>query len=290
MIKISPVDPAEAYFAATNTHPTPQALEEKREEMGLNNPIYLQYFNTVKRIFMLDFGNSYMRNRSVLEEIKDRVPVTLQLGFISVFITIVVSIPVGFITAIRKNGFIDHLSRIIAFLGASIPAFWFGYLLILIFAVKLNLFPIEGIGTWQHLVLPSITLAMPFIVQYTRMLRVNMLEHIEEPSVLYAKTRGIHDCIIMVKYVLRNAIGPVITGLGMNLGMLMTGTIMVEVVFSIPGFGRYFIDAIFNRDMPVIQCYVLMSAILYLVCNLIADMIQMYMDPRIVKKGVRYKR
>lgn len=289
MIKVSPVDPAEAYFAATNTHPTPQGLEEKREEMGLNDPIFIQYIDTVKRISMFDFGQSYMSNKPVLEEMKERVPITLQLAFISILITMIVSIPLGFTAAVRKNGIVDHISRIFAFIGASIPTFLIGYLLILLFAVKFSFFPIEGVGTWQHLVLPSLTLAMPFIVQYTRMLRVNMLEHIEEPSVLYAKTRGIHERIIMVKYVLRMAIGPVITGLGMNLGLLMTGTIIVEVVFSIPGFGRYFIDAVFSRDMPVIQCYVLMSAILYLLCNLVADIIQMYMDPRIVKKGVRFK-
>ncbi|MGE8203414.1 ABC transporter permease subunit [Heyndrickxia sp. NPDC080065] len=285
MIKLSPVDPAEAYFAASNTHPTEEALQQKREEFGLNKPLLIQYVNAVSNIVQLNFGQSYMTNKPVLDEVKVRLPTTIQLAICSILLTIIVSIPIGFISGIRKNGLIDHISRLFSFIGASIPSFWFGYLLMLFFSVKLDLFPVQGTGTWLHLVLPSITLALPFTVQYSRMLRSNVLENIEQPPILYAKMRGIHDLIIMLKYVLRMAIGPVITGLGMNLGMLLTGTIIVEVVFSLPGFGRYFIDAIFNRDMPVIQCYVLLSAVIYLLCNLVVDIIQMFVDPRIVKKG-----
>ena len=287
MVKASPVDPAEAYFAATNTHPTAQALEDKRQEMGLNKPIFLQYVDTVKRVVQLDFGDSYMTKRPVTEEMRERLPITCQLGMLSILLTFLISVPLGFYTALHKNGIVDHGTRFLAFIGASMPAFLVGYLLVVFFSVKLDLLPIEGVGTWQHLVLPTFTLALPFIVQYTRMLRANMLEHLDEPAVLFARTRGLTERVIMVKYVLRMAIGPVITGLGINLGTLMTGMVIVEVVFSIPGFGRYFIDAIFSRDMPVIQGYVLLAAILYLLCNLVVDLIQMYIDPRIVKKGVR---
>lgn len=285
MVKMSPVDPAEAYFAASNTHPTPQALEEKRQEMGLNKPIFLQYVETVKKVVQFDFGDSYMTKRPVIDEIRERLPVSFQLGLGSIILAFLISVPLGFYTALHKNGFVDYSTRFLAFIGASMPVFLVGYLLIIVFAVKLAILPLEGVGTWQHLILPMITLALPFIVQYTRMLRANMLEHMHEPAVSFARMRGLKERIIMVKYVLRLAIGPVITGLGINLGTLMTGMVIVEVVFSIPGFGRYFIDAIFNRDMPVIQCYVLLSAVLYLVCNLIVDILQMYIDPRIVKKG-----
>lgn len=286
MVKASPVDPAEAYFAATNTHPTPQALEDKRQEMGLNKPIFIQYVDTVKRMVQLNFGNSYMTKRPVVEEMRERLPVTVQLGFLSILLTLIISVPLGFYIALHKNGFVDYTTRCFAFIGASMPAFLVGYLLVVVLSVKLDLLPIEGAGTWQHFVLPTITLALPFIVQYTRMLRANMLEHLDAPSVLFARTRGLTERVIMVKYVLRMAIGPVITGLGINLGTLMTGMVIVEVVFSIPGFGRYFIDAIFSRDMAIIQCYVLLAAALYLVCNLVVDVIQMFIDPRIVKKGV----
>ncbi|MED3648748.1 ABC transporter permease subunit, partial [Halalkalibacterium halodurans] len=172
-----------------------------------------------------------------------------------------------------------------AHLGASIPQFWLGYLLIFFFSVKLNLFPVEGRGSWAHLVLPTVTLSLALIAIYTRLLRASVLEQMQESYVLYARTRGIKEKVIMVKHVLKLAISPVITGLGMNVGKLLTGTIIVEQVFSWPGFGRYFVDAIFNRDIPVIQCYVLLAACLFIVCNLIVDLVQLVMDPRISLKG-----
>jgi nickel transport system permease protein len=148
----------------------------------------------------------------------------------------------------------------------------------------MDLFPVEGIGTWQHLVLPSVTLALPLIAMYTRLLRTSILENLQEPYVLFARTRGIKEKTIMAKHILRIAISPMITGLGMNLGKLLTGTIIVETVFSWPGFGRYFIEAIFNRDIPIIQCYVLVAASLFILSNLMVDLIQMYIDPRISRK------
>jgi nickel transport system permease protein len=193
-------------------------------------------------------------------------------------------VPLGFLAGIKRNSIIDHFSRLLSFFGASIPTFWLGYILVFFFSVKLNLFPVEGIGTWQHLVLPSITLALPLIAMYTRLLRASVLENLQEPYVLFARTRGIKEKMIMTKHVLRMAIPPMITGLGMNLGKLLTGTIIVESVFSWPGFGRYFIEAIFNRDIPVIQCYVLIAASLFILSNLMVDLIQMYIDPRISRK------
>lgn len=157
------------------------------------------------------------------------------------------------------------------------------------FSVKLDLFPVEGTGTWKHLILPSVTLAFPLIALYTRLLRASVIENLQESYVLFARTRGIHEKIIMGKHVLRIAISPMITGLGMNLGNLLTGAIIVEAVFSWPGFGRYFIDAVFNRDVPVIQGYVLLAAGIFLISNLIVDLIQMYIDPRISRKGRQYQ-
>jgi nickel transport system permease protein len=147
------------------------------------------------------------------------------------------------------------------------------------------LLPVEGRGSWLHLVLPTLTLSLALIAIYTRLLRASVLEQLQEPYVMYARTRGIKGRIIMVKHVLKIAIAPVITGLGMNVGKLLTGAIIVEQVFSWPGFGRYFVDAIFNRDIPVIQCYVFLAACLFIICNLIADLVQLYMDPRISLKG-----
>ncbi|WKA60363.1 nickel ABC transporter permease subunit NikB [Planococcus shenhongbingii] len=285
LIRLSPVDPAEAYLAAAHIHPTEEVLAEKRQEFGLDQPLLMQYFHTVKEIAQLDFGNSFVTNTPVWQEVAARMPATIQLAVSSILLAIAISIPLGFLSAIYKNSLIDHFSRLLSFLGASIPQFWLGYLLIFLFSVKLDLFPVEGRGSWQHFVLPSMTLSLALIAIYTRLLRASVLEELEQVYVLYARTRGIKERAIMVKHVLKIAILPMMTGLGMNLGKLLTGTIIVEQVFSWPGFGRFFVEAIFNRDIPVIQCYVVMAACLFILCNLIVDIVQLYMDPRISIKG-----
>ncbi|MCF2132078.1 nickel ABC transporter permease subunit NikB [Strepomyces sp. STD 3.1] len=284
MIHLSPVDPAEAYLTAAHIQPTDEVLDQKRHEFGLDQPFFIQYVNSIMKICQLDFGISYVSNKPVLDEVIYRIPSTVQLAIGSLLIAVLVSVPLGFLAGIKRNSIIDHFSRLLSFLGASIPTFWLGYILVFFFSVKLNLFPVEGIGTWQHLVLPSITLALPLIAMYTRLLRASVLENLQEPYVLFARTRGMKEKMIMAKHVLRMAIPPMITGLGMNLGKLLTGTIIAESVFSWPGFGRYFIEAIFNRDIPVIQCYVLIAASLFIISNLIVDLIQMYIDPRISRK------
>lgn len=285
LIHLSPVDPAEAYLAAAHIQPTAEMLEQKRQELGLDQPLFVQYIQSLIKICQLDFGISYLSNKSVWQEVVYRMPTTIQLAFSSIFAAVLVSVPIGFLAAVKKNGVVDQFSRILAFFGASIPQFWLGYLLIYLFAVKFNLFPVEGAGTRMHLILPSVTLALPLITIYTRLLRISVLENLQDSYVLYARTRGIHERVILIKHVLRIAILPMITGIGMNFGKLLTGTVIVESVFSWPGFGRYFIEAIFNRDIPVIQCYVFLAACLFIICNLIVDIVQMYMDPRISWKG-----
>ncbi|EFV76663.1 hypothetical protein HMPREF1013_03208 [Bacillus sp. 2_A_57_CT2] len=284
MIHLSPVDPAEAYLTAAHIQPTDEILTQKRHEFGLDEPFLIQYVNSIIKICQLDFGISYVSNKPVWDEVTYRMPATIQLALGSILIAVFVSVPLGFLAGVKKNSLIDHFSRFLSFLGASIPSFWLGYIFIFFFSVKLDLFPVEGIGTWQHLVLPSITLALPLIAMYTRLLRASVLENLQESYVLFARTRGIKEKTIMAKHVLRIAISPMITGLGMNLGKLLTGTIIVEAVFSWPGFGRYFIEAIFNRDIPVIQCYVLIAASLFIISSLFVDLIQMCIDPRISRK------
>lgn len=286
LIRFSPVDPAEAYLAAANIHPTDEILAEKRHEFGLDQPLLVQYVQTVKDVVQLDFGNSYVTNTSVWQEIATRMPATIQLAVSSIILSLVISVPLGFLAAVYKNSLIDHLSRLLSYLGASIPQFWLGYVLIFLFSVKLDMFPVEGRGTWQHFVLPSITLSLALIAIYTRLLRASVLDELENVYVVYSRTRGIKEKTIMVKHVLRIAISPMLTGLGMNLGKLLTGTIIVEQVFSWPGFGRFFIEAIFNRDIPVIQSYVVLAACLFIICNLIVDLVQLYIDPRISRKGM----
>ncbi|MHC8970066.1 nickel ABC transporter permease subunit NikB [Priestia aryabhattai] len=289
MIHLSPVDPAEAYLTAAHIQPTDEILAQKRHEFGLDQPFFIQYVNSIMKICQLDFGISYISNKPVWNEVIYRIPATVQLAIASILIAVFVSVPLGFLAGVKKGSVIDHFSRLLSFFGASIPTFWLGYILVFFFSVKLNLFPVEGIGTWQHLVLPSITLALPLIAMYTRLLRASVLENLQQPYVLFARTRGLKEKTIITKHVLRIAISPMITGLGMNLGKLLTGTIIVESVFSWPGFGRYFIEAIFNRDIPVIQCYVLIAASLFILSNLIVDIVQMYIDPRISRREGQHR-
>lgn len=285
LIHISPVDPAEAYLTAAHIYPTPELLAQKRHEFGLDQPLLTQYAHTIQKIAKLDFGTSYLTNKPVWDEVKLRLPATAELAFWSILLSALVSIPLGVLAAVYKNSWIDMVSRAISYIGASIPQFWLGYLLIFFFSVKLDWLPVEGRGSWENLVLPTITLSLILIAVYTRLLRSSVLEQLQETYVQYARTRGIRERVIMLKHVLKIAISPLITGMGMSMGKLLTGTIIVEQVFSWPGFGRYFVDAIFNRDIPVIQCYVFLAACLFIVCNLLVDLVQLYMDPRISAKG-----
>nr|WP_283945894.1 nickel ABC transporter permease subunit NikB [Paenibacillus amylolyticus] len=285
LIHISPVDPAEAYLTAAHIYPTPELLAQKRHEFGLDQPLLTQYAHTIQKIAMLDFGTSYLTNKPVWDEVKLRLPATAELAFWSILLSALVSIPLGILAAVYKNSWIDMVSRAISYFGASIPQFWLGYLLIFFFSVKLDWLPVEGRGSWENLVLPTITLSLILIAVYTRLLRSSVLEQLQETYVQYARTRGIRERVIMLKHVLKIAISPLITGMGMSMGKLLTGTIIVEQVFSWPGFGRYFVDAIFNRDIPVIQCYVFLAACLFIVCNLLVDLVQLVMDPRISAKG-----
>ncbi len=285
LIHISPVDPAEAYLTAAHIYPTEEVLAQKRHEFGLDQPLIVQYVHTLGRLVQLDFGTSYLTNQPVWEEIVSRFPATAELALSSILLSIVVSVPLGIAAAVYRNSWIDMLSRIIAYLGASIPQFWLGYLLIFFFAVKLDWLPVEGRGDWTNLVLPTITLSLVLIALYTRLLRASMLDQMKATYVQYGRMRGLHERTIMLRHVLKMALMPLISSIGMNVGRLLTGTIIVEQVFSWPGLGRYFVEAIFNRDIPVIQCYVLLAACLFIICNLLVDLIQLWMDPRISLKG-----
>lgn len=285
MIRVGPVDPAEAYLAAAHIQPDDEVLAAKRHEFGLDQPVLTQYVQSIGRLLRLDFGHSYLSNMPIWGEVAQKLPATLQLASASIVLALVVSIPLGVLAAIYKNRLVDHVIRVFAYIGACVPVFWIGYLLMFFISVKLEWLPVEGRGSVQHLILPSITLALWLIAIYARLLRTTVLEELKEAYVRYARARGIKERVILYKYVLRIAIAPLITGLGINLGKLLTGAIIVEQVFSWPGFGRYFIEAVINRDIPVIQCYVMLSVCVIAGSNLFADLLQLFLDPRIARKG-----
>ncbi|MGE7842137.1 ABC transporter permease [Lysinibacillus sp. NPDC093712] len=281
LIRLSPVDPAEAYFSAANIKPSEEALTEKRIEMGLDRPFIVQYVRVVKNMLKLDFGDSYLSSKPVGEEILKRLPSTLQLAFSSMLLALIGILLLGYLSAVYAGGWVDRMVRILSYIGASLPQFLLGYLLIYIFAIRLDLLPVEGKGTLAQLVLPSLTLAVAIIATYARLFRENILEQLKQAYVDYGHTRGLRPRSIMLRHVVRLAVLPIITGLGMNLGRLITGTIIVERVFSWPGLGRFFVESIFNRDLPVIQGYVFFAAFLYLCTSLLTDLLHMAADPQL---------
>ncbi|WP_239616515.1 nickel ABC transporter permease [Cohnella mopanensis] len=284
LLRASPVDPAKAYLSVSNIVPTEQAIAAVRAELGLDRSFWSQYGHWLWQLIHFDFGISFFSKLPVAKELAARLPITATLAVSSLFIAFVISIPLGIASALRKNRIIDHISRILAFLGASIPQFWLAYLLLYFLSVKLDWFPLQGADTWIHYVLPSFTLAFALIATYSRLLRAGLLESMEEPFVLYARARGLSTYKIIIHHVLRHAIKPVITAAGMNLGKLFAGAVIVEQIFSMPGMGGFFLESVYHRDYPVIQSYVLIMAIAFVVGNLAADVIQAYLDPRLTQK------
>ncbi|MFC9708377.1 ABC transporter permease subunit [Paenibacillus sp. NPDC056933] len=281
LMRLSPVDPAEAYFSAAHIKPNAEMLQEKRAELGLSDSFWAQYMRAAMDMLQLDLGTSYLSSRPVWEEIVQRLPATLQLAGCSMLFSFVAVVALGYFSAVHAGRWMDYAVRLVSYIGASLPQFMLGYLLIYLFSLRLELLPVEGKGTWQHLILPSLTLSLALVAIYARLFRESILEQMKQVYVDYAHTRGLKPGNIIFRHIIRLAILPVVTGFGINLGRLITGTIVVERVFSWPGLGRFFVEAIFNRDLPVIQGYVFFAACLYLCTSLMTDLLHMAADPKL---------
>ncbi|TBL75038.1 nickel ABC transporter permease [Paenibacillus thalictri] len=284
-VRLLPVDPAEAYLRLSKIPITSEALASVRTELGLDRPLYVQYVNWLSGAFRLDFGSSYISKKPVWDEMMGYLPATLQLTFSSIVLAFVISLPIGILSALYKDRLFDHFSRTLSFVGAATPSFCLGFLLIYVFSLKLGFFPISGKDGLLHLVLPSLTLALASVAVYTRMLRGSTLDELHRPYVLYARARGIKERLVIGKHVLKNAVTPLITTMGMHIGHKLSGSIIVENVFAWPGMGRYFVNALFGRDYPVILCYVLLVTTIIIICNLLIDIFHMAVDPRVRRKG-----
>lgn len=285
LISLIPSDPAEVALRVNEVIPTPEAIENMRIELGLDKPFLTRYLYWIKDVIHLDFGASYINNnRLVFDEIKRTLPVTIKLSALSFIIVILISFPVGILSAVYKNKFFDKITRIFVFIFTAIPNYWLGLLLMWIFALKLKLLPTGGATSFKHFILPAITISMTYISTYVRLIRNSMLENMKENYVFYAKVRGIKENTIILKHVLLNSLHSTITSLGMSLVQLIAGTFVIENIFSIPGIGRLCITAIFNRDYPIIQAYILMMGCLFVFCNLFVDILQMLIDPRLREK------
>lgn len=284
-INLIPSDPAEVALRVRQTPIiTEEAIAQVRQELGLNDPFLIRYFKWLKDCLVLNFGVSYTNpSRTVLSEILRCLPATLKLSGLSLFFVIIFSIPIGFLSAVYKDTMFDRIIRGFIFTTTSMPVYWIGLILIWIISIKLDLLPTSGSGTFKHLILPSFTVSLTYISTYIRLIRNNMLENMKEDYVLYAKVRGLKEKNILRKHIFKNSIHSCLVAIGMSIPQLIAGTIVVENVFAWPGIGRLCIASIFNRDYPVIQTYVLMIGVLFILFNLLFDIIQYISDPRLRK-------
>ncbi len=281
LMNLAPGDPAEAILTSQGAVVTSEVLESTRVEMGLDKPFLVQYLNWMKNCLKGDFGISYSTGVSVKEELFKHLPYTITLTATAMAITILVSIPVGIIAAINKDKFIDYIIRTISFIGNSIPGFFLALILLLVFSLKLRWFPILSESGIKSIILPSITLAIPMISKYIRQIRVVVIEELEKDYVRGARSRGINEAGILYFNVLKNIMITIITLVGLSIGSLMGGSAVIEAIFVWPGIGSLALNAIFNRDYPVIQGYVLWMAIIFVLINLITDLLYKFIDPRI---------
>lgn len=282
---LSPSDPAALYFESRGIHPGEGELEAKREEMGLNDPMLVQYGNWLGNVLHGDLGTSYYYSSPVWNELMKRIPNTLMLTGATVLMTILLAVPLGIITAVYQNKWIDYLLRFISFLGVSMPSFWVGTLLMYFFGVKLHLLPIMGSGDLKHLILPTMTLTFWMTSIYIRRVRGSMLEEMNKDYLTGAVAKGIPRSHAILKQVLPNSLLAVVTMFGMSIGSLLGGATIVETIFEWQGIGMMAVNAISVQDYPIIQGYILWMAFIYVFINLVVDLLYSVLDPRIRLTG-----
>ena len=286
-IRFVPVEPAEVILRLARVAPTAEAVQALREELGTDKPFLIQYLLWIKGVLHLDFGTSFVSKLPVAHELFSKLPATIELAVAAFVLILGISMPLGIISALYKHSIIDKVIRLFTVMSVSIPTFWLGFLLLYLFSLKLGIFPTNGKGTLAHLVLPAFALALPTIGLFVQFIRSAIIEELQQHYVQYAQLRGIKNSVILVRHVLRNAVIPLSTLLGMTLGNLLGGAVIVEQVFSWPGLGRYLIESIINRDYPVVQCYVLIIAVIYVLANLCTDVLQRLLDPHLKMKDRR---
>ena len=283
IINLSPSNPAEVALRVNNIVATEEAIASKTIELGLDKPFIERYFLWVINSLKGDFGTSYVNGKDVLGLFGQALPNTLKLAFVALLITIVFSVVVGVLCAIYEGSIGDKITRALVFLGTAMPSFWIGILLIWMFSVKMKIFPTSGMTAPNAVVLPSITLSLGYISTYVRLIRNNMVQNKHENYVYYARIRGLKESTI-IKHIFKNSLQTSITALGMSIPKLIAGTVIVENIFAWPGVGRLCVTAIYNRDFPIIQAYILLMAVMFVVCNLLVDIASASIDPRMRKE------
>ena len=282
-VRVLPGDPAANLLPVSATREEVQRL---RDELGLDDPLVVQYGRYITNAVRFDFGESPWLGGEAVDHVLERLPKTAALALSAIALSILVSFPLGVMAARRPNSILDRFVTIGSLAGQALPQFWVGLILILVFARQFELLPSAGSGTWKHFILPTITLALPFISLLTRLVRGGLLEVMNAPYIDSARAKGMRERRVVYRHGVRNMLIPVVTVLGLQLGSLIGGTVIVEIVFSWPGIGRLLIRGIGNRDFVIVQASVALITVGYVLVNLIVDVLYTYLDPRVRLESV----
>jgi peptide/nickel transport system permease protein len=278
MLRSLPGDPAQVLAGQMAT---PEEVENIRHQLGLDQPLYKQYVLFLGRLALLDLGRSARTQNPVIQEVWARLPNTLLLAVVAITLACLFGIPAGAISAVRPYSWIDYLVTSMGLFGISMPVFWLGLMLVVIFSVILQWLPAGGTGSWKNVIMPSFTLASFVVAFIARMTRSTMMEALSQDYVTTARSKGLREEVVVIKHALKNALIPIITVVGLQFGLLLGGAVLTETVFAWPGIGRLIVDSILARDYPMIQGVILIFGLLYILVNLLVDLIYAYVDPRI---------
>lgn len=281
LINLAPSDPAEVALRVGNIVPTEEAISLMRQELGLDQPFFSRYLTWLWQIFHLDFGRSFIFRTPVLSEILHALPATLFLAATTLILSLVFSFSIALLCIRARHTWFDKIIRCITFILVAIPDYWLALLLIWLFAVQLDLLPVSGMVNFKSVILPAITLSFAYAGVYLRLIRGAMLNQLQQPYVFYARARGLSEWQIIRRHVLPNALHTTLVSIGMSIPALIAGTVVIENIFAWPGIGRLCISAILNRDYPMIQAYILLIALLFLLFNFLIDLLQLRLDPRL---------
>ena len=260
---------------------TADEIQRFREAMGFNDPFLVQYGRFLSGALHGDFGQSVRHGQPAFGLVVERLPATFELSGAALVLALLVAIPAGIVSAVRRNSLVDYVSTVGALLGQSMPTFWLGIMLILVFSVQLHVLPSSGRGTLEHLVLPAITLGLFTTARIMRLTRSGMLEVLNQDYIRTARAKGVADSPVVWKHALKNAAIPIVTIVGIELGTLLGGAVITETIFAWPGVGRLSVQAIYNRDYAVVQASVFLLASTFVLVNLVVDFLYTYLDPRI---------
>jgi peptide/nickel transport system permease protein len=278
ILRVVPGDPAKMLLPDG----APQsAVDELNRQLGLHEPLYVQYGLFLQSVFRGDFGQSFQYRAPALRVVVERLAATVQLALAALLITVGVGVSLGIVAAVRRGTGYDYASTVLAVLGQSLPNFWLGIMLILLFGVALRWLPTSGFESWRHLILPAVTLAAFPMALVARLTRSSMLEILGRDFIRTGRAKGLAERAVILRHALRNAAVPLLTVLGLQIGTLLGGAVITESVFAWPGMGKLVVDAIFFRDFPVVQTVLILSATIFVVINLLVDLLYTVIDPRI---------